>query len=108
MSLTLIAVLILGAAIVVALIALVLYKIGFRVDKIKAKLPVFDVEASRKTRHAAAETGPHSGPTVRQRAIEGGVIEQSGVTAPAGAAAEIDQQAAGEGSKIDDSPIKLT
>ncbi len=90
-------------------IAFALYKAGFIVDKIKAKLPMVEMEASRKK--AAANDRPadlQAGPKIRQSAQEGGVITESGITVPADSAVDVNQQAKGQKSKIDDSPIKLT
>jgi hypothetical protein len=106
MNPVLIAALILVAVIIV-MAAFALYKAGFKVDKIKAKLPVVEMEASRPVEDSDAED-EEAGPKIRQRAKEGGTISESGITAPAESSAEIDQQATGEKSKIDDSPIKLT
>jgi len=108
MNPTLIAVLVLGTLIIIAAIAFGLYKLGFTVNKVKAKLPVVEIEASRDKPPPAEASPAQTGPEIRQRAKDGGVITGSGITAPADSAAEIDQQAAGEKSKIDDSPIKLT
>ena len=107
MSPTVITVLVLGVLIIAA-IAFALYKAGFTLDKLKVKLGMVEVEASRKPTPDAKEAAPPAGPKIHQRATEGGGIEKSGITAPADSAAEIDQQAKGKGSKIDDSPIKLT
>jgi hypothetical protein len=108
MSQTLITILVLGALVIIAAVAFVLYKAGFTVNTIKAKLPMVEVEASREKSILDKKATSPSGSKIRQRAEEGGVIKKSGITAPAGSAAEIDQQAKGEKSKIDDSSIKLT
>lgn len=111
MNPTLIAILVLGIIIVVAAIAFALYKIGFSVDKLKVKLGLVEVEASReklKTTPDAKVPARPAGMRIRQQATEGGIIKKSGITAPADSAAKVDQQAKGEKSKIDDSPIKLT
>jgi hypothetical protein len=110
MSPTLITVLVLGVLIIIAVIAFALYKTGFTLDKLKVKLGMVEAEASRKpktipdTKEAALPTGTK----IRRRVTEGGSIKKSGITAPADSAAEIDEQAKGKKSKIDDSPIKLT
>lgn len=93
-------------AIAVGVIAFALYKLGFSVNKLKVKFGLVEVEAGRKP--ANDKASPLTGPKIDQRATAGGVIEESGITAPADSAAEITQQAKGEKSKIDDSPIKLT
>lgn len=103
--------LIIGAIVIlVIVIAFAFYKAGFSVDKIKAKLPMFEMEASRKKDEATQtdNTAPVAGPKISQRAEDGGAISGSGISAPADAAADIDQQAKGQKSKIDDSPINLT
>lgn len=109
MSPTLIAVLILAVLIIIAVIAFALYKAGFTLDKLKVKLGMVEAEASRGDKSRPdKKPAPPIGPKIRQQAKEGGVITESGIAAPADSAAEIDQQAQGEKSKIDDSPIKLT
>jgi hypothetical protein len=108
MNPTVVLALVLGV-VIIAVVAYMLFRAGFRVDKIKAKLPMMEMEASRTT--TTAETSPdktEASPKIRQQASEGGVITESGITAPADSDAEIDQKAKGEKSKIDDSPIKLT
>lgn len=101
---------VIAIVVVIALIAFALYKAGFSVDKIKAKLPMFEMEASRKKDEATQtdNAAPAAGPKISQRAEDGGVISGSGISAPADAAADIDQQAKDRKSKIDDSPINLT
>lgn len=109
MSPTLITVLVLGVLIIIAAIAFALYKAGFTLDKLKVKLGMVEVEASRdKPTPDAKEAAPPARPRIRVRATEGGGIKKSGITAPADSATEIDQQAKGEASRIDDSPIKIT
>jgi hypothetical protein len=107
MSLTLIIVLVLGVVIIIAGAAFVLYKAGFSVDKIRAKFGPVEVEASR-TKPPTTPATKEVGPSIHQQAEEGGVITESGITAPANSIAEIEQRAKGQKSKIDDSPIKLT
>jgi hypothetical protein len=107
MSPTLIAVLILGALIIIVMIAFALYKAGFTLDKLKVKLGMVEAEASRKKPSSGKKAAPPTGPKIRQQTKEGGVITKSGITAPATSAAEIDQQAQGKESKIGESPIKL-
>ncbi len=114
MSQTTIVVLVLvGLIIIIALIAWGIYKAGFRATKVTVKTGVLEAEMERPPSQPEgvglqAEPGPPTGPKIHQRASDGGAITQSGITAPANAAAEIDQQAKGPESKIDDSPIKLT
>jgi hypothetical protein len=108
MSPIVIVALVLGV-VIIAVVAYMLFRAGFRVDKIKAKLPIMEMEASRTP--TTAETSvdeTEASLKIRQQASEGGVITESGITAPADSDAEIDQKAKGEKSKIDDSPIKLT
>jgi hypothetical protein len=93
-------------AVAIAAIAFALYKAGFGVEKLKVKLGIVEVEAGRD-KSMAAKPSPPTGAQIRQRAEEGAIIIKSGITAPADAAAKITQQAKGEKSKIDDSPIKL-
>ena len=70
---------------------------------------MFEMEASRKNPGKSEQpAAPAVGPKIRQRAQEGGVISKSGISTPANAAADIDQQSKGQKSKIDDSPIELT
>jgi len=108
MSPTLMTILVLGILIIITAIAFALYKAGFTVSKLKFKLGLVEAEASRDRPSRGEEAVSPTGSRIRQRATEGGVIKESGITAPADSAAEIDQQAKGEKSKIDDSPIKLT
>jgi len=99
-------------AIAIGLIAFVLYQLGFSVNKLKIKLGLIEIEADRKAvggRKPSENSAPESpaGTKVEQRAARGGVIEKSGISAPANADAQITQHATGQKSKIDDSPIKL-
>lgn len=103
----------LGLVIIIALVTWGVYKAGFRTTKVKVKTGVLEAEMERTPSRPAGvepqtEASPPIGPKIHQRASDGGVISQSGITTPANAAAEIDQQAKGPESKIDDSPIKLT
>jgi Tfp pilus assembly protein PilE len=107
MSPILVVAIIVGIAIIIAVIAYAPYRAGFRVDKIKAKLPMLEMEASRTTDKTKTDA-KNATPKIHQEAIEGGAISKSGITAPADSDAEIDQKAKGEKSKIDDSPIRLT
>ncbi|MBN1220408.1 MAG: hypothetical protein JXM69_15885 [Anaerolineae bacterium] len=108
MSLGTIIIIVVLAVIVIALAVWGLGKAGFKVEKIKAILPgVLEMEASRPQKDATNQATPaETHPQVRQSA-KGGKIIQSGITAPADANAEIDQQATDKG-EINDSPIKLT
>lgn len=108
MSPTLITILVLVVLIIIAAIAFALYKAGFTLDKLKVKLGMVEMEASRDKPPPDRKGAPPTGPKIRQRATEGGGIKKSGITVPADSAAEIDQQTRDEKSKIDDSPIKLT
>ena len=108
MNPTLIPVLVLGIFIIISAVAFALYKAGFTVNKLKVKFGLVEVEAGRSKPTPDKKAASSTGPKIRQRATEGGVIKESGITAPANSAAEIGQQAKGEKSKIDDSPIKLT
>jgi len=107
MSLTIIIVLVLAIVIIIAVIASALHKAGFSVDKIKAKLLMVEMEASR-TKPSTPPDTTATGPSIRQQAEDGGAITASGITVPADSAATVDQEARGKGSKIDESPIEIT
>jgi hypothetical protein len=113
LSLTLIIGLIVAVIIflvVVAGVAFALYKAKFRVDKIKTGVPgVIEMEATRQPTDPPAAAGFPPAPriTVEQTVATGGKIEKSGISAPADASAQINQQAADKG-QINDSPINLT
>jgi hypothetical protein len=102
----------LGLALLIAVIAWGIYKTGFRATKMTVKTGLLEAEMERAPGDPTAATQPAppppAGPKVRQRAGDGGAITASGISAPADSAADIDQQAKGEGSQIDDSPINLT
>jgi hypothetical protein len=87
------------------------HKAGFRVKKATVKTPIFEAEMERKPtdeiEKPAAGPAP-TGPDIHQLASGGGVITESGITAPADSTAKIEQQAKDKGSEIDSSPIKLT
>jgi hypothetical protein len=108
MSTISIVVLVLGLLIVIVLIALALYKTGFTVKSLKVKVGPVEAEASRDKPAPDEALDSPGGARITQRAQEGGEITQSGITAPADSEAQIEQQAKGTKSKIDDSPIKLT
>ncbi len=113
MDSSLITLLVIVVLLVIAGLALAVYKAGFRAKKVTVKTPVFEAEMERSPSDqpetaATISASPQVGPKISQRATEGGAVTQSGITAPADSSADIDQQAKGQGSKIDDSPIKLT
>jgi hypothetical protein len=94
---------------VVAVIAWLLYKAGFKVKEVTAKAGPLEAKMERPTGEDAAKAGTQTSRIeVSQKAGEGGVIHKSGISAPAQSNADIDQQSTGEGSRIDDSPIELT
>jgi hypothetical protein len=81
-----------------------------RLEEITAKLPFVEAKLKRNDpddKKAASPPTPSPGTRASQVAGEGGVIEASGIQAPASAGAAINQSATGKGSKIKDSPIKL-
>jgi hypothetical protein len=92
---------------VIAVVARALYKAGFRLEKFKVKAGIVEAEASR-TASTPLPDAAKDGPKVTQEALESAEIIRSGISAPAGSSAEIAQQARGDKSKIEDSPIKLT
>jgi len=102
-----IVVLVLAIVTLIVIVAWVLYKLGFRLDKLKAKLGIVEIETSR-TASKTASNIQESGTNVTQKASEGAEIIRSGISAPADSSAKVAQQAQGEKSKIEDSPIKLT
>ena len=103
-----------GLVVLIAVIAWAIHKAGFRATKMTVKTGLVEAEMERtpgKTTPVATppeQPPPPTGPQVQQRATDGGAIIDSGITAPADSVADIDQQAKGEGSQIDDSPINLT
>lgn len=109
---TIIPLVLIGLALLIAVIAWGIYKAGFRATRMKVKTGLLEAEMERTPGQplptADPAPPPPAGPKVRQRAGAGGAITDSGITAPAASAADIDQEAKGEGSRIDDSPINLT
>jgi len=129
-SLTTIA--IVGAVVLVALIALALFKTGFRLEELKFKLGLAEAKLGRKPGHqavASGSTGPAAGTEQVQeasgsgslisgspqqagaagtrqtmRAIDGGKIKDSGQTAAAPAG---QQQEASQGGVIKDSSQRV-
>jgi hypothetical protein len=97
-----------GLVFIVAIIAVVLYRCGFRVKDIKAKLGILEIGAEREKRTPQQAPKGRLLPRteVKQRAENGGQIEDSGITAPARSGAKITQEA--KDGEIDSSPIKLT
>ncbi len=94
--------------IVVAIIAWLLYKAGFKVKEIKAKAGPLEATMKRKPDEKPSKAkGPTSRVEVSQEASGGGVIRESGISAPGQSNAQIKQHSNGKRSRIDDSPIKL-
>lgn len=112
MTPTMIALTILVVLIVTAVIAFALYKAGFRTTKWKVKTGLFEADLERTSgdRENAAEP-PQAVPfrtEASQEAGDGGVIRKGRLSAPAESGARLGQKATGQGSRIDDSEIKLS
>ena len=98
-----------GVVVVIAVIVWLLNKAGFKVKEVTAKAGPLEAKMERATGEDVSKAGtPTSRIEVSQKAGEGGVIRKSGISAPTQSNAQIDQQSKGEGSCIDDSPIKLS
>lgn len=99
---------------IVAGLAFALYKAGFRTTKWKLKLPLFEADVERtptgRTAGTAAESPKVSTSRTEasQKASNGGVIHKGRITAPAESGAKLGQEAKGQGSRVDDSEIKLS
>lgn len=114
MSPTLITVLVLGVLIIIAAIAFALYKAGFRPTEIKVKTGPVEAKMERTSVQPSGSdketlpAEPAAPAQFSQEATSGGVIRKSGIETPADSPAGAAQKAEGEGSRVDDSQIKLT
>lgn len=95
--------------VVIAVVAYLLRKAGFTVNKIKAMIPgVVEVEAERSSGtppDSASSTG--SPAQFTQEATDGGEINKARIKAPADSSAGASQKASGKDSKLDDVKIEL-
>jgi len=109
MDSTTVILIVVGIIVLIAIIAWLLYKAGFKVKEVTAKAGPLEAKMERPgTSNPAKAGGTPAGRTeVSQKAGDGGVIRKSGISAPAQSNARVDQQSKGEGSRIDDSPIEL-
>ncbi|MBN1991390.1 MAG: hypothetical protein JW953_01710 [Anaerolineae bacterium] len=107
MSFTLIIIMVVALLIIlIAGVAWLVYRAGFRVTGAKVKTPVLEADLARPPAGVSTAPAP-AGPVITQKAGEAGKITKSGISAPADAAAHIEQQATDKG-QINDSPINLT
>jgi hypothetical protein len=111
MSPTLIAVLILGALIIVV-IAFALYKAGFRPTEITVKTGPVEAKMKRTLAQsgeseAATSAKPATPIQFSQEAINSSEIRKSSIKAPADSSASASQKAEDD-SRLDDAHIKLT
>lgn len=91
--------------IAISVIAFILYKLDFRLDKLKFKLGLLEAETSREKPAANAAPASSAGPNIKQKADDG-KIKSSGITVPSSSAVTVDQQAKNKG-EINDSPIEI-
>lgn len=100
----------LAVLVVISGIAYALYKAGFSLTKIKAKGVLLEAELERSPAQTSkpAPDAPPAPAQFSQEASAGGVIRKSSLEAPADSAASAAQKAAGDGSRLDDSHIKLS
>lgn len=103
--------LIISAVVVVVLVSVAAYLLGFRLTKLKAKLGIVEAEMTRKPASGMEGSGKDASQpeshSFSQKATDGGVIRKSSIEAPASSSANASQRAAGEKSRIDDSHIKI-
>ena len=104
--------LILVGIVIVAIIAWLIYKAGFRVGEITLKTCLLEAKMKRKPtgeRRAASQARQQAPPRTEatQEASAGGQIIDTTITAPADSGAKLKQTAEGEGSKIEGSHIKV-
>ncbi|RLC98655.1 MAG: hypothetical protein DRI77_04535 [Chloroflexi bacterium] len=95
--------------VIVAVVAWLLYKAGFKVTEVTTKTGPLEAKMKRNPDEKPSKAeSPTSRVEVYQKAGRGGVICESGISAPGQSNARIEQHSNGKGSRIDDSPIKLS
>jgi hypothetical protein len=106
MTITVIAVIV-----VIAVIAWLLYKAGFKPKEITVKAGPLEAKMERSPAAAGTATEKQDTPKARteatQEALQGAHIDNSTITAPADSGAKLKQKAEGEGSSITGSTIQL-
>lgn len=101
-------ILILIVLVAIIALALIVYRLGFRLKKLILKLPLVDAEMERQPSDAAQAPAPAvASSAIDQQATQGGVIRRSPIRAPADSGAQVTQRADGDKSRIDDSGITL-
>ena len=102
-----IALIVIAAVVIVAVVAWILYKLGFRVKELTAKAGPLEAKMQRDQDTAKKAGTPLHRTEAAQDAVDGGQIKDSHIRAPADAAAKLTQKAAGPGSSITGSDIEL-
>jgi hypothetical protein len=107
-SITITVLVFLGLAIIAG-IAYGVYRAKFRVTEVEVNTGLVKTKMTRQAAEAAEPASEAAPPrtTAEQIAEEGGVVRKSRIEAPAEANAELRQKATGQGSRVDDSEIKL-
>jgi hypothetical protein len=94
---------------IIAAIAWGLYKAGFTVDELTAKLGLVEAKMKRTPGPATPPTEPPPAPRTEaaQEATGGARLKNATMKAPADSGAKLSQQAKDAGSSITDSTIEL-
>ena len=107
MNPTAITLIVIGVIVVVAAVAWILYRLGFKAKEITVKAGPVEAKMEREADTPDKPTLPKPRTEATQEAVQGGRIKDSNIRAPADSGAKLKQKAAGEGSSISDSDIQL-
>jgi hypothetical protein len=108
MNPTAVALTIMVVAVVIAVIAWLIYKAGFKPKEITVKTGLVEAKMERETGSDAKPETPRPRTEATQEALEKGRIKDSKIKAPAESGAKLKQKAEGEGSSIAGSDIELS
>lgn len=110
MNSTVVLLIVVGVAAIIAAVAWLLYKANFRAKEIKVKTPVAEFTLDRKPGAEPSKAEhPAAAPRaeVTQKATGGAEMKGNTVKAPAASGARINQQADGNETKMNNNKIEL-